>query len=479
MAISEWVDGAARTAERLGAQAAGLLQPTLRLGVTGLARAGKTLFITSLVANLLRRGRMPGLAAEAEGRIVAAMLTPQPDLDAPRFDYERHLADLYGTPPAWPESTRQIAQLRLSIRYQAAGLFNRIAGDVLGDSFLHLDIVDYPGEWLLDLALMEKDFAAWSAESLAAAQARVDGGGSEARAAKAYLEWVAAADFASPLEEATAQRGAALYTDYLREMRAAGFSRLAPGRFLLPGDLEGAPALTFAPAPLKGKERRDSLGGALKQRYEAYKSLVVRPFFQTHFARLDRQIVLVDALGAVSAGPAQTEDMAAALRDILSAFRPGDRSWLGALLGPLRPRRIDRVLLAASKADHIHHSAHPALAALVKDLLAETVDRAAYRGAAIDAMAISSVRATTEDEIRHGGERLPAVCGRLAETGEEAALYTGAPPASLSALRSDSWRKDVFRSVAFAPPQLEPRDGEGPPHIRLDKAISFIIHERL
>ncbi|MBU2357353.1 MAG: YcjX family protein, partial [Alphaproteobacteria bacterium] len=33
----------------------------IRLGVTGLSRAGKTVFITSLVANLMDRGRMPQL----------------------------------------------------------------------------------------------------------------------------------------------------------------------------------------------------------------------------------------------------------------------------------------------------------------------------------------------------------------------------------------------------------------------------------
>ncbi|MCI4664690.1 MAG: YcjX family protein [Neomegalonema sp.] len=479
MAISEWADGAARMMERWSTQAAGMLQPSLRLGVTGLSRAGKTLFITSLVANLLRRGRMPGLKAEAEGRILAAMLTPQPDFDAPRFDFERHLSDLYGSPPTWPESTRQIAQLRVSLRYQSSGMMGRLAREVVGDSYLNLDIIDYPGEWLLDLALMEKDFASWSNEALTAAKARAQGEGAEAVAGRAFLNWVAGTDFAAPLDEAAAQQGAALYAEFLRAMRQAGFSRLAPGRFLLPGDLEGAPALTFAPAPPERTARRGSLRATLAQRYEAYKALVVRPFFTTHFAKLDRQIVLVDALGAAGAGPAQTEDMALALRDIMSAFRPGERSWLGALLGPLWPRRIDRVLLAASKADHIHHSAHPALMELINSLLAETVDRAAYRGAAVNALAIASVRATVEDEIRHNGELLPAVRGRLAESGEDAALFAGSPPRSLAALKSEDWSRDCFQSVAFAPPILEAREGEGPPHIRIDKALDFLVGDRL
>ena len=62
----------------------------LRLGVSGLSRAGKTVFITSLVNNLIGRGRLPVLAAAAEGRIARAHLDPQPDDAVPRFAYEDH-----------------------------------------------------------------------------------------------------------------------------------------------------------------------------------------------------------------------------------------------------------------------------------------------------------------------------------------------------------------------------------------------------
>mgnify|MGYP002130546617 CR=1 FL=1 len=48
-------------------QGLGLSDPVIRLGVTGLSRAGKTVFITSLVANLLDRGRMAALRAGLEG----------------------------------------------------------------------------------------------------------------------------------------------------------------------------------------------------------------------------------------------------------------------------------------------------------------------------------------------------------------------------------------------------------------------------
>lgn len=125
------------------------MEPVVRLGVTGLSRAGKTVFITGLVANLLDRGRMPQLRAHASGRIQSVFLQPQPDVTLPRFDYEGHLAALTGDNPRWPDSTRAVSELRLSFRVQPDGWL----GAFRGPRVLHLDIVDYPGEWLLDLGI--------------------------------------------------------------------------------------------------------------------------------------------------------------------------------------------------------------------------------------------------------------------------------------------------------------------------------------
>src|SRR5687768_8799585 len=95
-----------------------LLHPTVRLGVTGLSRAGKTVFITALVHGLVRGGRFPVFGALAEGRIARARLAPQPDDAVPRFDYESHLRALLEE-RRWPESTRQVSELRLILDYQA------------------------------------------------------------------------------------------------------------------------------------------------------------------------------------------------------------------------------------------------------------------------------------------------------------------------------------------------------------------------
>ncbi|WP_212525518.1 YcjX family protein [Actibacterium sp. MT2.3-13A] len=471
MGISDIADSLVRGVEGVGdTLSETFFEPVIRLGVTGLARSGKTVFITSLVANLLDRGRMPQLQAAAGGAIRSAYLQPQPDNTVPRFDYEAHLDALTGDHPHWPESTRAVSELRLSLKVQPTGLL----GAVSGPRTVHLDIVDYPGEWLLDLGLMDKSFAEWSAETLKRIRPRP--------AAAAFLAAAAAADPDAPLNEPAAKALAAAYTDYLMQARKAGFYDCTPGRFLLPGDLAGSPALTFAPLPRPERPARGGLWREMERRFDAYKREVVKPFFRDHFARIDRQVVLVDALGAIHAGPQATDDLRRAMRDILSAFRPGRNAWLSQIL---LGKRVERILFAASKADHLHHSQHPRLTAIMEALLREARDRADFAGAQTAAMSIAALRATVEETIAHGGRDLDCVRGTLLETGKQAALYPGALPEDpariLSAARQgqERWLDADYRIMHFAPARLSLKPGEGPPHIRLDRAAEFLIGDRL
>jgi predicted YcjX-like family ATPase len=344
-----------------------LFDPVIRLGVTGLSRAGKTVFITGLVANLLDRGRMPQFKAQAEGRIEAVFLQPQPDDTLPRFDFETHLAALTGDDPRWPASTRAISELRLSFRTRPSGF---LAG-LSGPRTLHLDIIDYPGEWLLDLALLDKTYAQWSEDTLARLDRR--------REAREFIATARAEDGALPLDETRAQALAASFTAYLTSARAAGWSDCTPGRFLLPGDLAGSPVLTFAPLPPPASAPRGSLWREMDRRFEAYKARVVKPFYHNHFSRIDRQVVLVDALGAIHQGPQALEDLRRTMADILKTFRPGRNSLLSQLvLG----HRVERILFAATMADHLHHSQHPRLTAIMQAMLRDARDRADFAGRA-------------------------------------------------------------------------------------------------
>jgi predicted YcjX-like family ATPase len=471
VAIAGLAERLTRRIEGMGERVSGaLFEPVIRLGVTGLARAGKTVFITSLVANLLERGRMGGLAAEGEGRILAAYLQPQPDVTLPRFDYETHFAALAGPEPHWPESTRSVSELRLSLRVRPAGMLAGMAGP----RTVHLDIVDYPGEWLLDLALLDKDYAAWSREALARAGARDEGA--------AWRRALAGVDPAAAFDEGQARSLAAVFTAYLRAARAAGHADCTPGRFLLPGDLEGAPVVTFAPLPGAEGAARGSLAAEMARRFNAYKHEVVRPFFRAHFARIDRQVVLVDLLEAIHRGPVAVEETRRAMADILGTFRPGRNAFLTRIL---QGRRVERLLFAATKADHLHHAQHPRLAAIMEAMLREARDRAQFAGADVRAMAIAALRATVEETRHHGGESVEVVRGRAPDDGRQVAFHPGTLPADPAAILSparagaDHWPDGDFGAQRFSPARLGLRPGDGPPHIRLDRAAQFLIGDRL
>jgi predicted YcjX-like family ATPase len=469
--LQDIADGVTRGVETtISTVSEAFFEPVIRLGVTGLSRAGKTVFITSLVSNLINRGRMPQLVAAANGAIRTAYLQPQPDDTVPRFDYETHLSALTGPAPHWPDSTRSISELRLSLRVQPSGLLSGLKGP----RTIHLDIVDYPGEWLLDLGLLDKSYADWSAETLRRAEPRA-----QAVAFRAALEDVAGD---APLDEPTAKALAAAFTAYLTTARAAGFSDCTPGRFLLPGDLAGSPVLTFAPLPQPEKTPRGSLWREFERRFEAYKRSVVKPFFRDHFARIDRQVVLVDVLGAIHAGPPAVEDLRVAMADILGAFRPGRNAFLSQLL---LGKRVERILFAATKADHLHHAQHARLTAITEALLADAKSRADFSGAVTQAMSIAALRATTEDTITHEGRTLDVVRGRIEGSEKRAAFYPGELPEDPSQLLSparqgaETWLGADYSVMNFAPHPLALKPGEGPPHIRLDRAAQFLIGDRL
>ncbi len=413
---------------------------------------------------------MTGLVAQQEGRVTASYLQPQPDDTVPRFDFESHLSALTGPAPHWPDSTRAVSELRLSFKVKPAGLLSGLQGP----RTLHLDIVDYPGEWLLDLALLDKSYEDWSRDTLEHISSRPQAG--------AFLAKVQATDPTAPHDEPQAQDLARSFTDYLNAARDAGFYDCTPGRFLLPGDLAGSPVLTFAPLPVSGASIRRSLHREMERRYEAYKSRVVKPFFRDHFARIDRQIVLVDALGAIHKGPQAVEDMRRAMADILSAFRPGRNAWLNRLL---LGKRVERILFAATKADHLHHLQHPRLTAIIEALTREARDRASFAGAETAALSLASLRTTTEEMRSHNGVELPCVRGTLLDSGKQAAFYPGDLPEDPAHLLgparngAEGWLGDDYGNMAFAPAHLTLNPGDGPPHIRLDRAAQFLIGDRL
>ncbi|GGA53373.1 hypothetical protein GCM10011385_03490 [Nitratireductor aestuarii] len=486
MPLTTIADEARIALDTVADRATGLLSPSLRVGVTGLSRAGKTVFISALVHNLVHGGRLPMFEAQSSGRISRAFLEHQPDDAVPRFQYEDHISALIDQ-RIWPDSTRAISELRLTIEYESASAWGRM----FSRGKLALDIVDYPGEWLLDLPLIGKDFATFSQEALELSKL-------PGRQDVAH-DWISLAQSIDPNQDADEVLARRLFETFAAYLKACkeetrALSTLPPGRFLMPGDLDGSPALTFGPLInlTEGKVRAGSMQAMMERRFEAYKTHVIKPFFREHIARLDRQIVLVDAMQAINAGPEAVADLERALTEILECFRPGRTNFLTSFF----TRKIDRILIAATKADHIHHESHDRLQAIVRRLTERAISRADFSGAMVDVVAMAAVRATREGSVTRGRETLPVIIGTPME-GEtigtdtfdgktETAIFPGDLPETPAALFRKGDEKPEnepnIRFVRFRPPALE-RTAEGVtlslPHIRLDRALQFLMGDQL
>jgi hypothetical protein len=440
-------------------------QQILRLAVTGLRQGGKTVFVTALVHHLLGGRELPFLAAAQEGRLLGArLLSPRPG-DLPAFPFAAARAALAASEPRWPEPTRSLSALRLELRFAIKGMLRRRLGP---HRSLILMIIDYPGEWLLDLPLLEQTYEAWSLATLDLADVAP-----RTPLAEEWRRYIGNLDLAGPGKPDEAAQAAALYTAYLKRcQREAGLGLLQPGRFTMPAEATERDLLLFCPLPA-GPAPPDSLRELMRRRYDRYCAEVVAPFYRDHFSRFDRQIVLVDLLSTLNRGPACFADLQATLDMVMRSFRYGSSGLLARLFRP----RIDALLFAASKADHVAHNQHNNLRLLLERLVADAAARARFEGITPTFVALAAHRATDVVRTEHQGQVLSCVRGRLKDDERETVLFPGEIPADLPS--DEDWQAGRFRFRDFAPRRLR-LNGAGPPqHIRLDQALETLIGDRL
>ncbi|MBF0128102.1 MAG: YcjX family protein [Magnetococcales bacterium] len=445
---------------------------TVRLAVTGLNQSGKTVFTTSLVHQLLyalQGSSLPFFQVATEGRLQGTRIMLQPDMDIPSFQYDRYIRALLGGKPAWPVPTDALSEIRLALRFRPVGLLSRRLSP---STTLYLDIIDYPGEWLLDLPLLNLSFEAWSAQTwqLCAEEPRHT-------LSTPWRAALAGLDLAGPAQEEPIRAVSELYTAYLMACKqsAVGLSFLQPGRFTIPGDLKGAPLLTFSPLPPPGAEGTPagSLREEMGRRYESYKKFVVETFFKRHFSRFDRQIVLLDLLSAMNRGPGAFADMQTALEAILESFSYGPSNLLTRLFRP----RIDKLLFAATKADFVAANQHHNMERLLRHMVARPANDAAFLGVEIKTQALSSLRCTRTVVREHEGRRLSFVQGIPRGRNQESLLFPGEIPEEIP--NPDEWDANRFHFMEFEPRRPPDAEGTTPPHIRLDHALEFLLGDKL
>lgn len=433
---------------------------TVRIGVTGLARAGKTSFLAAVAANLLAAGAglpvLPALSARLAGRHLAVRPAASRADGLAEFALGPHLGALAADPPRWPARTSSASLLALDLEIGRGG----IAG-VLPPRTLHLEFLDYPGEWLLDLPLLAQDFSTFSDAQLARL--------APLPAAARFLDFVGSLG-AAAADPALVEPGCALYRAALHALRAQGMVLLQPGRFLMPAPGEAKPFEKFFPLPPAA--RAGPLGTLLAERYDAYRRAVRAELEGPHFGRVDRLVVLADLLSALHAGAASWRDAEAALGAVARGFHyewwrriPG----LDLLFGPA----IGRVAFAATKADHVAERQRGNLAALVGRLtvLPEVP-------LATAAFAIAAVRCTEDFVWTLEGRPVSAVRGRVLGTEVLTRSYPGEVP-DRPPDGAAFFEHPFLALPEFEPPVLPDGGRGGVPHLGLDRLLAFLLEDFL
>ena len=436
------------------------------------------MFITSLVHNLLsalhQPHRMPLLKVVGDGRLISAKLAGLKTDWLPRFPYEQNIESMAANPADWPARTTDISEIEIEIRFVPAGALGFLLGRIgNGVATLKLKIIDYPGEWLIDLPLLTQSYADWSRATLQLCRR-----GLRADTARDFISFLADHRHDAAASEQDAKQAHDLYRQHLRTARDRhGLSFLQPGRFLDADSSVMNSDMWFAPLDLPHNVQSftaGTLGALMERRYEAYKTEKVMPFYQNYFRNYSRQVVLVDVLGALLAGQEVFDDTRRAIDAILESFRYGQNSLITRLL---RSARVERVLFAATKADHVPDVQRDHLAALLRNMVALPSLDVTSSNARMDVAALASVISTEDDTEEIGGRRVQVVVGKPVGSDTRAKFFVGNVPARPP--RGEAWGTPFLNIPVFEPPAIDVSPVDGIPHINLDVALDYLIGDQL
>ncbi|WP_250657842.1 YcjX family protein [Alkalimarinus coralli] len=444
------------------------------IGITGLSQSGKSTFITSLINQLLqhKNAHLPGFLPVLNERLLNVKVHPLEDHTLTPFPYEDAYKKLTSPEPQWPESTKNtsgcLLELRLTRKARKLNPFRR-------EHFsLFLEIRDYPGEWLLDLPLREMSYSRWCAQCSAQYNQRP-----RSELLGSLLDELKQLDPLAEVDESELERLNKRFIGFLNNCKYNGksLSLIQPGRFLIPGDVVDPSILCFVPllkcsSYTEGQLKAASANSYFKvseRRYKRYTKELVEPFYKTFFSRIDRQLILVDVVNALNAGPEYVDDMRQALANITDSFAYGQRNRFFQLFSS----KIDKVVFAATKIDQVVSEDHEAVRKLLSLVVSQAYKNAQHEGVKPLFEATAAVRSSKE--IEHQGEH--GITG--VEVGGAAIGYTH-PSIPSRIPEGDEWQPFLdWKIPALKPPKgLSYQNADAIPHIRLDTVLNALIGDK-
>ncbi|MDO6564640.1 YcjX family protein [Amphritea sp. 1_MG-2023] len=442
------------------------------IGITGLSQSGKSTFITSLINQLQQHeaANLPGFSPVLTDRLLGVKIHPLDAPELPQFPYEAAYRGLTNSQPQWPASTVDISGCLLELRLEnTASRLNPFRRQQFS---LYLEIRDYPGEWLLDLPLREMSYARWCAQCSAqyTQPPRVELLGD-------LLDDLQHIDPLSEVDETHLQALHQRYVHFLNACKRNHLSLIQPGRFLLSGQIEDTEILCFVPLLNCGDYNAGQLNSAPKnsyykvcqRRYQRYIKELVEPFYKKFFSRIDRQLVLVDIISALNAGPEYIDDMRQALANITDSFAYGRRHKLLQLFSP----KIDKVIFAATKIDQVLSEDHEAVRQLLAVIVKQAYRNAQHEGIHPICEATAAVRSSKE--IKH--ENQQGISGFGVEGTPIGYIHPRIPN---RIPEGDEWRPfQEWKIPPLNPPKgISYQNNDAIPHIRIDSVLNALIGDK-
>jgi len=444
------------------------------LGITGLSQSGKSTFITSLINQLVNHdsASLPGFSPVLSGRLKAVRIHSLEKKGLPLFPYQEFYEKIASQDPSWPDSTQDVSGCLIEFRLTNTSMkINPFRNEQYS---VFLEIRDYPGEWLLDLPLLDMSYSRWCAQCTAqfTKPPRMDLMGP-------LLSDLQDLD---PLQDVDHKRLSRLnrrFKKFLHNCKYNGksLSLIQPGRFLIPGTVEDPDILNFVPL-LKcssyteqqlNKAGKNSYFKVCQLRYEQYLKKLVKPFYNTFFNRIDRQIVLVDVINTLKAGPEYMDDMQQALTNITDSFSYGNRNKLLQLISP----KVDKVVFAATKVDQVISAEHEAVKQLLDVIIKQAYKNAAYDGVEPLCEATAAVRSS--NELDHNGR---TVIKGYDNEGTSMGYTHPKMPCRIPV--GDEWEQFLNWDIPKLkpPPGLSYKNSDPIPHIRIDTVLNALIGDK-
>ena len=326
-----------------------ILTKTRNIAVTGIARGGKTVFLTSLLAQLEEFDNAD--FSFAGNSTIEAFRELQPKSKSIKsFPLDRY-RDFLAMRGSWPEKTTDCYSYRCEFWRSDWPLCKQ-----------RLNFFDFPGERIADAAIAAiSDYGQWADHILGH-----------------FKNHKTLSDIAQPYfnaldnPETNIETIIAEYKLLLARLILSYKPLISPSTFLLGTDGSTAKKADertlaasrpsgedfnseFVPLSVKYREANPEIAKFMTQNYKSYRKQVVMPVYK-ELGKYKRLIVLVDIPTLLSGGVGQYNDNRQLLSDLLDTLRP-DSSIGKKLLNTVKfwSNPLEKVAFVASKADMFYN----------------------------------------------------------------------------------------------------------------------------